>query len=236
MDTQASRRRFFRILAGSPLLAAAYPLFPPEWQLGVDARTAAGGLGPVAGHDPHLRRLRPGVPGDCPPLMRSTQVSPPPPQPAQPPLALDVHLNGQLVDTADEAINVWDLERVAHANTLPQHWAYIHMGVDDFETRYANREAFQKLALRPRRLGPEPAKLDTAVTLFGKRWNTPLFLCPVAALEAYHTEGEAGAARAAKARGILQSSRTRVPSRTSRLPRPAVSRTGSSSTPTPTGT
>ena len=115
-----------------------------------------------------------------------------------------MHLSGQLIDSADEAINVWDIERVAHANTLPQHWAYIHMGVDDFETRYANREGFQKLALRPRRLGPEPAKLDTAVTLFGKRWNTPLFLCPVAALEAYHTEGESGAARAAKARGILQ--------------------------------
>jgi isopentenyl diphosphate isomerase/L-lactate dehydrogenase-like FMN-dependent dehydrogenase len=48
------------------------------------------------------------------------------------------------------------------------------------------------------------AKLDTSTTLFGRRWNTPLFLCPVAALEAYHTQGESGAARAAKARGILQ--------------------------------
>jgi isopentenyl diphosphate isomerase/L-lactate dehydrogenase-like FMN-dependent dehydrogenase len=78
------------------------------------------------------------------------------------------------------------------------------MGVDDFETRYANRAAFQRLALRPKRLGPDVPKLDMAVSLFGKRWGTPLFLCPVAALEAYHTEGESGAARAAKARGILQ--------------------------------
>ncbi len=124
--------------------------------------------------------------------------------PAQDPTALDFHLTGQLIDSADEAINVWDFERVAHANTLPQHWAYIHMGVDDFETRKANREGFQRYMLKPRRLTGDTGKLDPSVTLFGRRWNSPLFLCPVAALESYHTEGESGAARAAKARGILQ--------------------------------
>lgn len=118
--------------------------------------------------------------------------------------ALDAQLTGQLVESADQAINVWDFERVAHANTQPQHWAYIHMGVDDLETRVANREGFQRLLLRPRRLGPDVTKLDTSVQLLGRRWNTPLFLCPVAALEAYHTEGESGTARAARARGILQ--------------------------------
>ncbi|MDO8681381.1 MAG: alpha-hydroxy acid oxidase [Acidobacteriota bacterium] len=124
--------------------------------------------------------------------------------PTQVPGALDAHFSGQLVESAAEAINVWDFERVAHANNLPEHWNYIHMGVDDLETRAANREGFQRLMLRPRRLGPDTAKLDTSVQLFGRRWNTPLFLCPVAALEAYHTQGESGAARAARARGILQ--------------------------------
>ena len=114
------------------------------------------------------------------------------------------HLTGQLVESPEQAINVWDFERVAHANNLPEHWAYIHMGVDDFETRKANREGFQRLMLRPRRLGQDATKLDTSVQLFGRRWDTPLFLCPVAALEAYHTEGESGAARAASARKILQ--------------------------------
>lgn len=117
---------------------------------------------------------------------------------------LEDHFGGQLIEAAAEAINVWDFEKVAHAGTLPQHWAYIHMGVDDLETRVANREGFQRLMLRPRRIGPDAAKLDTSVTIFGRKWNTPLFLCPVAALEAYHTQGESGAGRAAKARGILQ--------------------------------
>ena len=59
--------------------------------------------------------------------------------------------------------------------------------------------------LRPRRLGGEAmTPLDTSVELFGRRWDSPLFLCPVASLEAYHTQGESGAARAARARGVLQ--------------------------------
>ena len=61
---RASRRRFFQMLAGSPLLAAAYPLFPPEWQLGVDTELRRAAAAPVAGHHPDLRRLRPGVRGD----------------------------------------------------------------------------------------------------------------------------------------------------------------------------
>ena len=59
--------------------------------------------------------------------------------------------------------------------------------------------------LRPRRLGGEAmTEIDTSVELYGRRWASPLFLCPVASLEAYHTEGESGAARAARPRDILQ--------------------------------
>lgn len=202
-NEQASRRHFFKLLAGSPLLAMAYPALSPAWQRGVDdawRHTSTDG-----------RHLPTATCADCGQTFALQPSHTPqafPAQagaaPAQLPGALDVHFSGQLIDSADEAINVWDFERVAHVNTLPQHWSYIHMGVDDLETRVANRQGFQRLGLRPRRLGPDVPKLDTAVTLFGKRWNTPLVLCPVAALEAYHTEGESGAARAAKARGILQ--------------------------------
>jgi isopentenyl diphosphate isomerase/L-lactate dehydrogenase-like FMN-dependent dehydrogenase len=175
------------MLAGSPLLALAYPALSPSWQKAVDRELQRGR---AAGRCP-----------ECGAEMFAAQTAG---APAQAPGALDVHLSGQLVESADRAINVWDLEQVAHANNLPEHWAYLHMGVDDFETRKANREGFQRLMLRPRRLGQDVSKLDTSVQLMGRRWDTPLFLCPVAALEAYHTEGESGAARAARARGILQ--------------------------------
>jgi len=190
---RTSRRHFFKLLAGSPLLGLTYPTLPSGWQQGVDRELQRA----WASHAPTTATTCP----DCGQELAFGQATG---APAQAPGALGAHFTGQLVESAAEAINVWDFERVAHANNLPEHWAYIHMGVDDLETRVANREGFQRLMLRPRRLGPDTAKLDTSVQLYGRRWGTPLFLCPVAALEAYHTEGESGAARAARARGILQ--------------------------------
>jgi 4-hydroxymandelate oxidase len=198
---QASRRQFFRLLAGSPLLAAAYPALSPAWQREVERAWQAERM--AAGHGPTGTCAICGQTFALQPSHDAATAAQTAPAPAQPPGALDVHFSGQLIEEAADAINVWDFERVAHANTLPFHWNYIHLGVDDLETRVANRQGFQRIGLKPRRLGPD-AKIDTSTTLFGRRWGTPLFLCPVAALEAYHTEGEAGAARAAKARGILQ--------------------------------
>lgn len=198
---QASRRQFFKLLAGSPLLAAAYPALSPAWQREVERAWHAERM--ATGHGPSGTCEICGQTFALQPSHDATTGAQTAPAPGQPPGALDVHFSGQLIEEAGEATNVWDMERVAHANTLPFHWNYIHMGVDDLETRVANREGFQRLALKPRRIGPD-AKLDTSTTLFGRKWGSPLFLCPVAALEAYHTEGEAGAARAAKARGVLQ--------------------------------
>jgi isopentenyl diphosphate isomerase/L-lactate dehydrogenase-like FMN-dependent dehydrogenase len=201
-DRATSRRQFFTLLAGSPLLAAAYPSLPREWQRELDA-LAAHTRGAV--HAPTAACAICGKRFALQPSHEAAgQQGATAPAAPTPPGALDVHFSGQLIEDPAEAINVWDFERVAYANTLPYHWNYIHMGVDDLETRFANRVGFQRIALKPRRLGPDVPKLDTSVTLFGRRWDTPLFLCPVAALEAYHTEGEAGAGRAAKARGILQ--------------------------------
>jgi len=112
---------------------------------------------------------------------------------------------GSLIESPDDATNVWDFERVTHENNLAQHWDYLHMGVDDYETRVANREGFQRLMLRPRRLVSEaPSGFSTSIDLLGQQFDAPLFLCPVAALQAYHTQGEVGAGRAARGRNVLQ--------------------------------
>lgn len=191
--TRESRRRFFQFLAASPLLALGYPALAADWResigrgaahrathQGLPARTLCPECGQAIAYQQAGGTVMPGA------------------------NALDDQFGGQLIESVDDAINVWDFERAAHATNLPVHWAYMHMGVDDLETRVANREGFMRLYLRPRRLGPDAAKVDTSVSLFGRRWGSPLFLCPVAALEAYHTEGESGAARAARARGLLQ--------------------------------
>ncbi len=195
----ASRREFFKLLAASPLLGLAASGLPATWQRAL-AREAERGATPGSAA---LRCAECGAemfPSLEQPQFNAAQ------EPALPPQnALEDQLTGQVIESPDDAINVWDFERAAHANNLPQHWDYLHMGVGDYDTRKANREGFQRLMLRPRRLGGEPlAELDTSVELFDRRWSSPLFLCPVASLEAYHTQGESGAARAAQARDILQ--------------------------------
>ncbi|MCY4658472.1 MAG: alpha-hydroxy acid oxidase [Acidobacteria bacterium] len=198
-DPGASRREFFRLLAASPLLGLAASGLPATWQRAL-AHEAERRATPGAGL-PHCP--------ECGTEMPSALVQPrfsAGQDPVLPPQnAIEEQLTGQTIESPDEAINVWDFERVAHANNLAQHWDYLHMGVDDYETRKANREGFQRLMLRPRRLGGEPlGEFDTSVELYGRRWESPLFLCPVASLAAYHTQGEAGAARGARPRGVLQ--------------------------------
>ena len=201
-DRGASRRQLFKMLAASPLLGLAASGLPASWQRALaweaERRTTTGP--PLAGSRcPECGREI--VPASS---RGGTSMARQAPGGGQEPTAIERQLTGQLIETHDDAVNVWDFERVAHANNLPEHWDYLHMGVDDFETRRANREGFQRLMIRPRRLGPDVSRLDLSVDLFGQRYESPLFLCPVASLEAYHTEGESGAARAAGTHGILQ--------------------------------
>ena len=197
-DRRASRRQFFKFLAASPLLGLAYPTLPSSWQRALAREAPRRATVGVRCSDCGAEMV---LPSSAHTRLRAAQE----PVALPPQHALEDQLTGQLVESPDEAVNVWDFERVAYANNLAQHWDYLHMGVDDYETRKANREGFQRLMLRPRRLGAEPATgLDMSVELFGSRFDAPLFLCPVASLEAYHTQGESGAARAARTRGILQ--------------------------------
>ena len=204
VNRRESRRQFFRLLAGSPLLALAYPTLPPSWQRAIDREQRQAAAGVRAGGLRCADCGRELAPSHETARYAFQSQSAGPAVDQQDVSGLTNQLSGQMIDSPNQAINVWDFERVAHANNLPEHWAYLHMGVDDFETRRANREGFLRLQLRPKRMGPDVTKLDTSVSFYGRRWNTPLFLCPVAALEAYHTQGESGAALAAKARCILQ--------------------------------
>ena len=199
-DQGASRRQFFKLLAASPLLGLAATGLPTSWQtaLAREAERRAATPAPSS-----LRCRGCGIEMPLAPNSESHVNLGQAPE-GQMRDAINEQFTGQMIESVDDAVNVWDFERVAYANNLAQHWDYLHMGVDDFETRRANREGFNRLIIRPRRLGPDATNLDMSVSLFGKEYASPLFLCPVASLEAYHTEGEAGAARAAGAHGILQ--------------------------------
>ncbi|HYM19240.1 MAG TPA: alpha-hydroxy acid oxidase [Micropepsaceae bacterium] len=102
--------------------------------------------------------------------------------------------------SAKEALQVMDFEEAAHRALPPAHWGYMASGVDDDATLKANVEAFKHVGLKPRRLAGV-VQPDLSTEVFGQRWQTPLFLCPVGGQQAFHSEGELATARAAKARG-----------------------------------
>ena len=110
---------------------------------------------------------------------------------------------GSRVTSPRDAIDVMDFEEAAHKVLAPAHWGYLVTGVDDDATLKANHEAYRHIELRPRRL-VDVRVIDTRVDLFGTRWETPIFLCPVGSQRAFYAEGELATARAAKSKRTLQ--------------------------------
>lgn len=140
----------------------------------------------------------------CPGLAGHAAAFPSSPSPAPQDPAIWAPASAQgLIASPKDAINVFDFERVAHKNVPPAHFGYLASGIDDEVTLRANREAFLKYYLRPRRLN-DVSRIDTTMTLFGVTYDSPLFLSPIGDNKAYHQDGEAAVARAAKAGNHLQ--------------------------------
>ena len=106
--------------------------------------------------------------------------------------------DGELIKSPQDAINVFDFEPVAHKNVPPAHFSYMASGIDDEVTLRANREGFLKFQLLPRRLN-DVSKVDTSVELFGTKYNSPIFVCPVGGNKFFHPDGEVAVAKAARA-------------------------------------
>ena len=105
-------------------------------------------------------------------------------------------------DPAD-ALNVFDFHDAAKAILPKAHYGYLATGVDDDRTLHANSDAFQRYQLRMRRL-VDVRNVDTGVELLGRRWETPIVLCPVGSQRAFHADGEIAVAKAARASKHLQ--------------------------------
>src|SRR5580658_390283 len=102
-----------------------------------------------------------------------------------------------------DAFSVMDFEDAAR-RALPQaHFGYMASGVDDDLTLKANREGFQHIELRTRRL-IDVSKVDTRVDLLGTTFDYPIFICPTGAQRMFNPDAELATARAAKSRNTLQ--------------------------------
>ena len=109
----------------------------------------------------------------------------------------------QLIPSAEDAVNLFDLQAVARQKVPPSHYAYMATGVDDDATLMANRQGFADLRLNARRL-VDVSNIDMKVELFGTEWPTPIIVAPCGSQRAFHAEGEIAVARAAAAGNYLQ--------------------------------
>jgi len=115
----------------------------------------------------------------------------------------DVFGQGADLASAAAALDVFDFEAAARRIVPPAHWGYLASGVDGEDTLRANRLGFARYQLRPRRF-VDVSRMDLSTELFGAKFNSPVVLCPIGSLRAFHPEGELGVARAAKTKGQLQ--------------------------------
>jgi (S)-2-hydroxy-acid oxidase len=108
-----------------------------------------------------------------------------------------------LITSASQALNVFNLQAAAERTLPPAHYGFLMTGVLDDRTLNANAAGYLKWGILPRRLTGVMA-VDRSCKLFGETFASPVLLCPVSSLKAFHTDGERAVARAARSRSALQ--------------------------------
>ena len=98
-------------------------------------------------------------------------------------------------------VNVFDYERVAAERLVAGPLAYFAGGALDERTLNDNRAAFARRRIVPRVM-TDVSDVDPSVTVFGRRWPFPVWVCPTALQRMAHPDGELATARAAAARNI----------------------------------
>ncbi|MBS0581296.1 MAG: alpha-hydroxy-acid oxidizing protein [Proteobacteria bacterium] len=103
------------------------------------------------------------------------------------------------VTAPDQLLDVMEFEPLARTALPPAHWGYLATGVDGDLTVARNMDAFLHYQIRARRF-VDLTHLDTARTVLGVRWPSPVYLSAVSSQRAFHPEGELAVARAARER------------------------------------
>jgi 4-hydroxymandelate oxidase len=99
-----------------------------------------------------------------------------------------------------ELASLSDFEDAAKTRLPHMTWEFFNGAVADEITMRWNKEAYQKIRLKPRIL-VDVSKLDTRVTLFGQEHPFPIILAPTAYHKLANPEGEVATARGAGASG-----------------------------------
>jgi isopentenyl diphosphate isomerase/L-lactate dehydrogenase-like FMN-dependent dehydrogenase len=108
----------------------------------------------------------------------------------------DLPYSGERVPPLEDLVNVFEFEPICKMRIPRQSYDYIAGGVDQEWSLRHNREAFDKITLRPRML-VDASNLDLSLTLFGDKLGMPILIAPTAGHGQAHPEGELATAKAA---------------------------------------
>jgi len=103
--------------------------------------------------------------------------------------------------TLDDAYNIFDLRDKAKARLPKWLFEFVDRGTEDEVALRNNREAFERIKLKPRVLRDVSAR-DLSATVFGKKHKLPIAIAPTGAAGMMWYQGELELAKAAAAAGM----------------------------------
>lgn len=102
----------------------------------------------------------------------------------------------------DTLINSYDFEAVAEKTSSPKTWAFFSSAATDLISMRLNKEAFNRILLRPRVMRNNK-DVDTTTTILGIKTKMPFFIAPTAMAKMIHEDGELAVSKGAGAEGIV---------------------------------
>lgn len=111
-------------------------------------------------------------------------------------LGLPKTATAQQVSLPATAVSLGDFESLARERLTAMAWEYISGGAGDELTLRWNRDAYDRIKLKPRVL-VDVSRLDTRVNLFGRELPFPILLAPAAYQKLVHADGELATAKGA---------------------------------------
>src|SRR5467141_3492027 len=106
------------------------------------------------------------------------------------PLARSDKKYSELTDQIRKLVNVFDFAKLAKAKVDPLAWDYMDEGSDDEASLRDNRARFENIIIRPQFLLNDVSKIDVSTTLFGKKVDHPIFICPTGGKNCLFPNGE----------------------------------------------
>ncbi len=101
----------------------------------------------------------------------------------------------------DAIRSLHEFEKLSRSRLSAMAYEYLSAGVADELTLHENRSALDRIRLLPRGL-VDVTRINTGMTLFGRRHESPLLLAPCAYQKLFHPDGELEAVRGANRAGV----------------------------------